>query len=62
MLCFVKGDRYDEDPRPRNEGRLDDLEDWDKKKSVATEALDKVKDFWNRAHGRRGIDDASDYK
>lgn len=62
-------DRYDEDVRPNQGstsssqiGRLDDVDEWDRgKKSVASEAIDKVKDLWYRAHGKKNIDDVIDY-
>ncbi|XP_076461977.1 clathrin interactor 1-like [Babylonia areolata] len=48
-------DRYDEEPH-RSGRRMDDV-DWNSgKKSVVGEALDKAKDLWNRASGRRGPD------
>ncbi|XP_029650502.1 clathrin interactor 1 isoform X6 [Octopus sinensis] len=63
-----KGDRYDEDYRSTPSatsshiGRLDDIDDWNRgKKSVASEAIDKVKDLWHRAHGKKNIDDVIDY-
>lgn len=63
-------DRYDEDARSNQgsttssqSGRLDDIDEWDRgKKSVASEAIDKVKDFWYRAHGKKNIDDVIDYR
>lgn len=63
-------DRYDEDVRPNQGstsssqiGRLDDVDEWDRgKKSVASEAIDKVKDLWYRAHGKKNIDDVIDYR
>ncbi|XP_052821697.1 clathrin interactor 1 isoform X2 [Octopus bimaculoides] len=61
-------DRYDEDYRSTPSatsshiGRLDDIDDWNRgKKSVASEAIDKVKDLWHRAHGKKNIDDVIDY-
>ncbi|GAB1611112.1 clathrin interactor 1-like isoform X2 [Argonauta hians] len=68
-------ERFDEDYRsaPSNTtttttsssqhiGRLDEIDDWNRgKKSVASEAIDKVKDLWHRAHGKRNIDDVIDY-
>lgn len=69
-LYFFPGDRYDEDVRPNQGstsssqiGRLDDIDEWDRgKKSVASEAIDKVKDLWYRAHGKKNIDDVIDYR
>ena len=58
--CCDVGDRYDDKPTSSAvDGRqLDEIEEWnDGKKSVVNEAVDKVKDLWNRAHGRRGLDD-----
>jgi len=57
------GDRYDEEPRRFRDvsaggGKLDEIEDWDTgRKSVVGEALDKAKDFWNRAQGKHAPDD-----
>ena len=54
------GDRYDENPR-KTGNRLDEIDDWnDGKKSVVEDAVGKVKDLWNRAHGRRGADETVD--
>lgn len=53
-------DRYDEQPRKR--GELDEIDDWqDGKKSVVEDAVDKVKDLWNRAHGRQNPEETVDY-
>ncbi|KAL5016921.1 hypothetical protein ScPMuIL_006510 [Solemya velum] len=60
-------DRYDEEPTRTNSSspkhhNLDEIDDWDKgKKSIATEAVDKVKDLWQRVHGKRTADDVVDY-
>lgn len=60
-------DRYDEEPsytrKSSSSGnKLDEIDDWDNgKKTIAGEAVDKVKDLWNRVHGRRGPDDIVDY-
>ena len=54
-FSLYTGDRYDEEPRRGR--RMDEIEDWSNgKKSVVGEALDKAKDLWNRAAGRRGPD------
>ncbi|GFO44798.1 clathrin interactor 1 [Plakobranchus ocellatus] len=56
-------DRYDEEPRSyRDRGQnLDEIDDWDNgRKSVVSEAIDKAKDFWNRAQGRQYPDDVND--
>ncbi|XP_025093392.1 clathrin interactor 1-like isoform X3 [Pomacea canaliculata] len=48
-------DRYDEEPRRGR--RMEEIEEWDHgKKSVVGEAIDKAKDLWQRASGRRGPD------
>ncbi|KAL3863336.1 hypothetical protein ACJMK2_005096 [Sinanodonta woodiana] len=53
-------DRYDEEPRKREQ--LDEIDEWNNgKKSVVDEAVGKVKDLWNRAHGRRTVDDVAEY-
>ncbi|XP_041370500.1 clathrin interactor 1-like isoform X3 [Gigantopelta aegis] len=45
-------DRYEEEPVPRGRN-MDEIDDWGGgRKTIADEALDKVKDLWNRAHGR----------
>ena len=50
--CMFLGDRYEEDPVVRRRN-LDEIDDWGGgRKSIADEAMDKVKDLWNRAHGR----------
>nr|XP_022287504.1 clathrin interactor 1-like isoform X4 [Crassostrea virginica] len=69
-------DRYDEDPVSTGGGggssvgssvgrpkfKLDEIEDWDSgNKSIATEAVDKVKGLWNKVQGRRGPEDIVDY-
>ena len=62
----VLGDRYDEEPsryddipRDRSRGQLNDIDEWnDGRKNIAEEALGKVKDFWNKA---RGFDEPPDY-
>ena len=64
-LSFL-GDRYDEEPsryddipRDRSRGQLNDIDEWnDGRKNIAEEALGKVKDFWNKA---RGFDEPPDY-
>lgn len=71
------GDRYDEDPVSTGGGggssggssggrpkfKLDEIEDWDSgNKSIATEAVDKVKGLWNKVQGRRGPEDIVDYR
>ncbi|KAL4232150.1 Clathrin interactor 1 [Mactra antiquata] len=54
-------DRYDEKPRSRDD-RLGEIDEWnDGKKSVVEDAVDKVKDLWNRAHGRQAPDETVDY-
>ena len=59
FTCYL-GDRYDEQPSSKNTSQLDEIDDWnDGKKSVVNEAVDKVKDLWNKAHGRKGIDEDS---
>lgn len=46
----------------RSKYRLDDIDDWETgNKSIATEAVDKVKGLWNKVQGRRGPDDIVDY-
>lgn len=76
-LYFV-GDRYDEEPAStggggggssvsstsgRSKYRLDEIDDWETgNKSIATEAVDKVKGLWNKVQGRRGPDDIVDYR
>ena len=60
LFYCASGDRYDENPSSKKYSgeQLDEIDDWnDGKKSVVNEAVDKVKDLWNRAHGRRGLDD-----
>ena len=63
VLLFITGDfgsdRYDDEPK-KNRGRLEEIDDWDRgsKKSVAEEALGKVKELWNRT---RGFDEPPDY-
>ena len=59
MLPVFAGDSYNDpdydSPQPKNQTKLDDFEEWDKPNSVraaATEAIDKVKDFWNTARPR----------
>ncbi|KAL8609409.1 hypothetical protein ACOMHN_019898 [Nucella lapillus] len=47
-------DRYDEEPHRAR--RMEDVEWSSGKKSVVGEAIDKAKDLWNRASGRRGPD------
>lgn len=70
-------DRYDEEPAStggggggssvsstsgRSKYRLDEIDDWETgNKSIATEAVDKVKGLWNKVQGRRGPDDIVDY-
>ncbi|XP_061171574.1 clathrin interactor 1-like isoform X11 [Saccostrea echinata] len=58
-------DRYDEDPvssGSRSKYKLDEIDDWDSgNKSIATEAVDKVKGLWNKVQGRRGPEDIVDY-
>ncbi|XP_045188906.2 clathrin interactor 1-like isoform X3 [Mercenaria mercenaria] len=61
MNRFSYSDRYDEKPRSK-EDRLGEIDEWqDGKKSVVEDAVDKVKDLWNRAHGRRAPDETVDY-
>ncbi|XP_065924452.1 clathrin interactor 1 isoform X8 [Magallana gigas] len=71
-------DRYDEEPAStgggggggnvssnsgRSKYRLDEIDDWETgNKSIATEAVDKVKGLWNKVQGRRGPDDIVDYR
>ena len=51
--------RYDDIPRDRSRGQLNDIDEWnDGRKNIAEEALGKVKDFWNKA---RGFDEPPDY-
>lgn len=60
-MCHL-GDRYDEFPR-KTEGQLGEIDDWnDGKKSVVDEAVDKVKDLWNKAHGRQVPDETVDFR
>lgn len=70
-------DRYDEEPAStggggggssvsstsgRSKYKLDEIDDWETgNKSIATEAVDKVKGLWNKVQGRRGPDDIVDY-
>ncbi|XP_048744611.2 clathrin interactor 1-like isoform X8 [Ostrea edulis] len=59
-------DKYDEEPSSVGGGRsnhnLDEIDDWDSgNKSIASEAVDKVKGLWNKVQGRRGPDDIVDY-
>ena len=61
MFICDTGDRYDERPnvdRPR--GRMDEIDTWDNgaNKSMAQEAIDKVKDFVSKV---KGFDDTPDY-
>ena len=54
MFCHVAGDRYEEGPRS---SQMSNIDDWsDNRKSVVGEVVDKAKDLWNRASGRRGPD------
>ena len=58
------GDRYEEEPsHRRNSGpKLDDIDEWDKNnrsRSVAQEAIGKVKELWNKT---KGFDEAPDYR
>ena len=40
---------------------MDEIEDWDSgRKSVVDNALDRVKDVWNRAQGKQNVDDMYD--
>ncbi|XP_071090990.1 clathrin interactor 1-like isoform X2 [Haliotis cracherodii] len=53
-------DRYEEEPRRTK--KLDDIDDWGGgKKSIANEAVDRVKDVWNKVTGRRGGAEAPDF-
>ncbi|XP_069139988.1 clathrin interactor 1-like isoform X2 [Argopecten irradians] len=53
-------DRYDEEPSRRD--RMDEIEEWDSgRKTMAGEAVDKVKGLWNKVQGRKGPDDVVDY-
>ncbi|XP_033757753.1 clathrin interactor 1-like isoform X4 [Pecten maximus] len=53
-------DRYDEEPSKRD--RMDEIEEWDSgRKTMAGEAVDKVKGLWNKVQGRKGPDDVVDY-
>lgn len=77
-LLYFAGDRYDEEPAStggggggsnvssnsgRSKYRLDEIDDWETgNKSIATEAVDKVKGLWNKVQGRRGPDDIVDYR
>ncbi|RUS75093.1 hypothetical protein EGW08_017147, partial [Elysia chlorotica] len=60
-------DRYDEEPRgyrdrAANSKTMDEIDDWDNgRKSVVSEAIDKAKDFWNRAQGKQYPDDMYGY-
>jgi len=60
-VCCL-GDRYDETPQrvDRPQGHMDEIDTWDKggNKSMAQEALDKVKDFVSKV---KGFDDTPDY-
>jgi len=66
LLSRHPGDRYEEEPQnnhnsttTKKSSRLDEIEDWNTgRKSVAEEAIGKVKDFINKA---RGFDEAPDY-
>ena len=61
MVIWLTGDRYDDEPRPstKSRGRLDDIDDWETgNKSIAQEAIGKVKDFISKA---RGFDEPPDY-
>lgn len=59
---YKSGDRYDEKPRMKDD-RLGEIDEWnDGKKSVVEDAVDKVKDLWNRAHGRQAPDETVDYR
>ncbi|XP_060574552.1 clathrin interactor 1-like isoform X7 [Ruditapes philippinarum] len=61
MNRYSYSDRYDEKPRTRND-QLGEIDEWqDGKKSVVEDAVDKVKDLWNRAHGRQAPDETIDY-
>lgn len=61
-MIVVLGDRYDEYPR-KSESRLGEIDDWnDGKKSVVDEAVGKVKDLWNKAHGRTAPDETVDFR
>lgn len=56
------GDNYEVEQykqQPKSDG-LEDIDEWDRgaKKSVAEEAISKVKDLWNKT---RGFDDPPDY-
>ncbi|KAK2182894.1 hypothetical protein NP493_331g04006 [Ridgeia piscesae] len=59
---FGYSDRYDETPQrvDRPQGHMDEIDTWDKggNKSMAQEALDKVKDFVSKV---KGFDDTPDY-
>ncbi|XP_021357829.1 clathrin interactor 1-like isoform X3 [Mizuhopecten yessoensis] len=53
-------DRYDEEPSNRD--KMDEIEEWDSgRKTMAGEAVDKVKGLWNKVQGRKGPDDVVDY-
>jgi len=61
--CHNPGDRYDENPRPRNEGNLGEIDDWnDGKKSVLDEAVGKAKEIWNKTRGISSPDETVDYR
>lgn len=61
LVPFFVGDRYDEEPRRR--GGLDDFDEFDTgRKSIADEAVDKVKGLWNKVQGRHGPEDIVDYR
>ena len=63
IIFRPSGDRYDEQPSVKKDGQMDEIDEWDNgKKNVVNEAVDKVKDLWNRAHGRKGIDDNDSYR
>lgn len=66
-MYSLLGDKYDEEPSSVGGGRsnhnLDEIDDWDSgNKSIASEAVDKVKGLWNKVQGRRGPDDIVDYR
>ncbi|KAK3095229.1 hypothetical protein FSP39_011892 [Pinctada imbricata] len=53
-------DRYDENPRSEN--NMEEIDDWDSgRKTIASEAVDKVKGLWNKVQGKKGPDDIVDY-
>ena len=55
------GDRYDEAPRKQND--MEEIDDWDSgRKTIASEAVDKVKGLWNKVQGKKGQDDIVDYR